>query len=73
MPHKTIDMFATAAILKGKFQSKGMNSQQIAEEFDVSVVTVHYWLTGKKLPSLNHLAAISGILDCGIDDLIVIR
>lgn len=72
MEHKQIDMLATAQMLQQKFQELGMSNLDISNEFDVSLSTVHYWLKGKKMPSLYHFVAIAGVLHCGLDDLVII-
>ena len=72
MEHKQINMLATAQMLRQKFQELGMSNLDISNESDVSLSTVHYWLKGKKMPSLYHFVAIAGVLCCGLDDLVII-
>ena len=73
MSHKMIDFEKTAILLESKFRENGMTNSAVSEEFGVSVSTVSYWLNGKKLPSLNHLVAIAGVLGCSINDLIATK
>jgi transcriptional regulator with XRE-family HTH domain len=73
MNHKSVDAIKTSEVLRKKFEEKKMTNKMIAEEFDVSISTVFYWLNGKKTPSLNHLVAIADVLDCDIGELVVTK
>ena len=45
----------------------------LTEELDVSPQTIYGWFSGKKLPSIDHLVELAGLLDVCISDLIVTK
>lgn len=66
-----IDMEKTGKNLKHLFE--GMSSLQVAEEFGVSVGTVSYWTSGKKMPRLSRMVLIAKHFGCKIDDIVVVK
>lgn len=66
-----IDMEITGANLKALFG--GMSLTDVAKWLDVSVSTVSYWTSGKKIPSISHLVVISRHFGCKIDDIVAVK
>ena len=69
----TIDMENTGKEMSTRFASKQMNYTDIANELGVSISTVSYWMNGKKLPSLSHILEITEMLECKVEDIIVVK
>lgn len=71
--NKTIDMEKTGKVLSQKFMEKKMSYTEVASLLGVSISTVSYWMNGKKLPSLSHIMEIVQILDCTVEDIILLK
>lgn len=46
-----------------------VSQHELARRLGVSPPMVHYWSSGKKLPSVKRLPKIAAALECSIDDL----
>lgn len=66
-----VDMEKTGANLKALFH--GMSLTEVADKLSVSISTASYWTSGKKVPSIYHLAMISKLFGCKIDDIVAIK
>lgn len=69
----TIDMESTGKEMSRRFSKKQMNYTDIANELGVSISTVSYWMNGKKLPSLSHIMEIAEMLDCTVEDIVIMK
>jgi len=69
-----IDLAKTGIILKYKIQSAGYSIKDIQSHLMLSCPQpIYRWFSGKILPSVNHLYAISQLLGEHMEDLIVTK
>ena len=76
MKWKAIDIPATSKRLKEMSKAKGYKETDIAKAMgNISERAVYKWFSVRSdnLPTLEHLVQLSSLLDCGIDDLLVLK
>lgn len=55
--------------LRRMMWKKGINQMTLAEEADISEVSLSHYMTGKTTPSFYVIDRIAKVLDCSTDDL----
>lgn len=73
MSLKVINVEATCSNLKRLCNQKNVTPKQIAETMGFTTVTAVYkWFSGKNIPSIDSLVVISHMLDCTLEEILVI-
>ena len=70
---KTIDKGLTCMRIRELCYEKNITVQMICDYMNLSKQTVYSWLSGKKIPSLDHLIELADILNVSVDDLLVTK
>ena len=65
-----MDQKKTGNFLKDLRKKKGLTQEQLAEEFNVSSLTVSRWETGNNMPDLSILIEIADFYDVDIREII---
>lgn len=74
VPYLDIDMKKTGATLKDRIRSAGYTVKDIQKHLILSCPQpIYRWYSGKILPSVNHLYAISRLLGVHMEELIVAK
>lgn len=74
LPYPDVDLTRTGAMLKDQIQSAGYTVKDIQQYLMLSCPQpIYRWYSGKILPSVNHLYAISRLLGVHMEELIVAR
>lgn len=55
--------------LKAQREKSGLSQEELADKLDVSRQSVSKWETGESYPSMEHIFALTDILDCRLGDL----
>lgn len=55
--------------LKAQREKAGLSQEELADKLDVSRQSVSKWETGESYPSMEHIFALTDILDCRLGDL----
>ena len=55
--------------LKAQREKAGLCQEELADKLDVSRQSVSKWETGESYPSMEHIFALTDILDCRLGDL----
>lgn len=66
----TVNRRATGQRIKKLIKEKGLKYRQVAEMMDTNERVVQSLTQGRHMPSINTMAKLIQILDCGFDDLI---
>ena len=70
--YPNIDMQRTGALLKKKVEEAGYSVRELQEKLKLSCPQpIYRWFKGKVLPSVNHLYALSQLLDVHMEELLV--
>lgn len=67
------DMEATCAHIKELCEIRNITPTELSERLGVSKQAVYSWFGAKKIPSLDHLIEIAGMLDVKTDDIIMTK
>ena len=70
---RILDKSRTCLKIRELCYKKNVSVTRLTNELDVSTQTVYSWLSGKKLPSIDHLVELSDLLEASISDLVVTR
>ena len=74
LPYPDVDLMRTGAMLKDQIQSAGYTVKDIQQYLMLSCPQpIYRWYSGKILPSVNHLYAISRLLGVHMEELIVAK
>ena len=67
-----IDMEASGARLQKLTKEAGLSVKDIRDELGIqSLQSIYNWYNGSSLPTVDHLFAISRMIDVKIDDILV--
>ena len=69
---QVLDIKKTAKKIQNVRKSLGFSINDIAKELGVSYQCVYQWENGQKIPTIQNMVALSGVLDKNIGELIVI-
>ena len=67
-----VDMLATGKRMQARCKDAGYSSKDLSILLNVDLSLPHYWFTGKAMPSWNIMVNLAVLLECKIDDLLVI-
>ncbi|MBR1603199.1 MAG: helix-turn-helix transcriptional regulator [Synergistaceae bacterium] len=56
--------------IKTQRKKQGLNQEELAERLDVSIKTIQRWEWGKRLPRVDELQKLAGVLGVSVEDLI---
>ena len=66
-----VDMVATGRNIKAFRKQKGISMNQMVDFFGLSSQALYKWERGETFPEIQNLYALSGLLQVGIDDILV--
>ena len=70
--YPTINMKATGILLRQIMEQKNMSVKDVQRYLNLSCVqSVYRWLSGRSMPSIDNLYALSELFQMPIDDMIV--
>ena len=70
--YPNIDMQRTGALIKKKVEEAGYTVKELQEKLMLSCPQpIYRWFKGKVLPSINHLYALSQLLNVHMEELLV--
>lgn len=70
--YPTINMKATAIRLRQIMKQQKITAKDIQKYLNLSCVqSVYHWLSGRNLPTIDNLYALSGLFQMPMDDLVV--
>ena len=70
--YPNIDMQRTGALIKRKVEEAGYTVKELQEKLVLSCPQpIYRWFKGKVLPSINHLYALSQLLNVHMEELLV--
>ena len=73
MSLKVINVEATCSNLKRLCKEKNVTPKQIADTMGfTTVAAVYKWFSGKNIPSIDSLVVISYMLDCTLEEILVV-
>ncbi len=67
----TIDCVKTGENLKKLFFKCGLSVDKVASLLGVTKTAVYNWVSGNKMPSIDHLVELADLLGCSVDEMIV--
>lgn len=69
-----IDKVSTGNRLREEFKKRGISAREVQELLCMgSTQTIYDWYIGRTLPSLDNMVALSRVLECKVEDLLVFR
>lgn len=68
-----INKEATGLLIKQRCVESGLTPKYISEVLGVTLTVPYLWFTGKAVPQIEHLVALKNMLNCTIEDLLVIE
>lgn len=68
---KQVSNKKTALAIRKAILNRGLTTQAVANELELSPQAVYKWLNGEALPSMEHLVQLAEILDVPIDQLLI--
>lgn len=71
MAIRIIDRKRTGEEIERRMKEKDITIRDISERLGLSYQSVAKWIKGKSLPNIYHLYAISRILGCTVDDIVI--
>lgn len=70
--YPTINMKATAFRLRQIMEQQNLTAKDIQKYLNLSCVqSVYHWLSGRNLPTIDNLYALSGLFQMPMDDMVV--
>lgn len=67
-----IDKELTGEKLRGEFKKKNISAREVQEFLCLgSTQTVYDWYKGRTLPSLDNMVALSRLLGCQVEELLI--
>ena len=76
MSLKVINSEATCIKIKEIFEERGLTAKQVQRELQLdSVQAVYKWISPncKTMPSLDNLVLLANLMDCTLEDIIVVN
>lgn len=58
--------------LKSVMEEYNMTQRELAKETNISKQTISAYVCGERMPSLDNLANIAYVLNCDLDELVII-
>ncbi len=71
--NKVLDKEGTCRKIKALCAEKNISVSVVTERLDVSPQTVYSWMSGRKMPSVDHMVELSALFEISLDEFIVTK
>ena len=68
-----INIKATGENIKRLREQRNISVKALSEMLDLTIIAVYSWQSGRSLPTVENLVALSSIFDVGMNEILVVE